>query len=69
MFDYMAKEFFFLQEQSPGVLPIMAYTGRLLTKGVPFSGFRYENVGISLVEVCEGKRKSVILVCKKYLKG
>ena len=23
------------------VLPIMAYTGRLRSKGVPFSGFRY----------------------------
>jgi len=23
------------------VLPIMAYTGRLRPKGVPFSGFRY----------------------------
>ena len=57
MFDYMAKEYFFLQEQSPGVLPIMAYTGRLLTKGVPFSGFRYENVGISLVEVYEREKE------------
>jgi len=24
-----------------GALPIMAYTGRLRPKGVPFSGFRY----------------------------
>ena len=24
-----------------GLLPIMAYTGRLRPKGVPFSGFRY----------------------------
>jgi len=24
-----------------GVLPIMAFTGRLRPKGVPFSGFRY----------------------------
>ena len=24
-----------------GELPIMAYTGRLCPKGVPFSGFRY----------------------------
>jgi len=31
------------------VLPIMAYTGRLHPKGVPFSSFRY--VGISHVEV------------------
>ena len=26
---------------SGGVLPMMAYTGRLRPKGVPFSGFRY----------------------------
>ena len=26
--------------KSPGLLPIMAYTGRLPPKGVPFSGFR-----------------------------
>ena len=25
-----------------GVLPIMAYTGRLRPKGVPFSGFKYK---------------------------
>ena len=25
-----------------GVLPIMAYTGRLRPKGVPYSGFRYK---------------------------
>jgi len=24
-----------------GVFPVMAYTGRLRPKGVPFSGFRY----------------------------
>jgi len=28
-------------ERGGGVLPIMAYTGRLRPKGVPFSGFRY----------------------------
>jgi len=28
-----------------GVLPIMAYTGRLRLKGVPFSGFRYIYIG------------------------
>ena len=47
--------------QLPGgeVLPIMAYTGRLRPKGVPFSGFgytciiMYERVGILLVEVYE----------------
>ena len=37
-----------------GVLPIIAYTGRLLPKGVLFSRFRYtERVGISRVEVYE----------------
>ena len=25
-----------------GVLPVVAYTGRLRPKGVPFSGFRYK---------------------------
>jgi len=28
-------------EHSRGVLPIMAHTGRLCLKVVPFSGFRY----------------------------
>ena len=44
-----------------GVLPIMAYTGRLRPKGVPFSGFRY----ILLVEVYERVGKSVIWVCER----
>ena len=32
-----------VQSMTPGggVLPIMAYTGRLRPKGVPFSGFKY----------------------------
>ena len=36
-----------------GVLPIMAHTGRLRPKRVPFSGFRFMkgSVSISLVEV------------------
>ena len=35
-----------------GVLPIMAYMGKLCPKGVPFSGFRYViRVGISQAEV------------------
>ena len=46
----------------------MAYTGKLCLKGVPFSGFRcYERVVISLAEVYERVRKSVISVSK--LKG
>ena len=37
-----------------GLLPIMAYTGRLRPKGVPFFSLQVnEMVGISLVEVYE----------------
>ena len=38
-----------------GVLPIMAHTGRLRPKEVPFSGFRFMKgpVSISLVEECQ----------------
>ena len=53
-----------------GLLPIMAYTGMLLPKGVPFSGFRYiEKVGNTVVEVYERVGKSVISVCNKSQKG
>ena len=31
----------FSRRNTQGVLPIMAYTGRLRPKGVPFLGFRY----------------------------
>ena len=37
-----------------GVLPMMAYTGRLRQKGISFSADRlqvFERVGVSLVEV------------------
>ena len=40
----LRAEVFFLAAKprgGGGVLPIMAYTGRPRTKGVPFSGFRY----------------------------
>ena len=48
----------------PGVLPIMAYTGRLRSKGVPFyRSHVYEMVGISSVEVYERVGKSNISVC------
>ena len=48
------------------VLPIMAYTGRLHPKGVPFSGFRFfERVHILLVEVYERVGESVIWVCER----
>ena len=48
----------------------MTYMGRFLPKGVPFSGFRCGSVGISLkLKYMKEKRKSVILVSKKYLKG
>ena len=44
-----------------GILPIMAYTGKVHPKGVPFSGFRYKKrVGISQVEVYKRVGKSVI---------
>ena len=46
---------------NPGeVLPLMAYTERLRPKEVPFSGFRYERVGISRVVVYKRVGKSVI---------
>ena len=52
------------------VLLIMAYTGRLRPKGVPFSGFQvYERVGISLVEVYKRVGKFVIRICKRAQKG
>ena len=54
-----------------GVPPIMTYTGRFYPKGVPFScRLRvYESVGISLVEVYERVRISVISIGKKAWKG
>jgi len=51
-----------------GVLPIMAYTGRVRPKGVSFSGFRYMK-GILLVEVYKRVGKSVISVYKKAQKS
>ena len=50
--------------------PLMAYTGRLRSKGVPF--FRllvYERAGISLVELYRRVEKSVIWVCERAQKG
>ena len=49
-----------------GALPIMAHSGRLRPKGVPFSGFRFVkgSVSISLVEECQRVEKSVIAVCE-----
>ena len=43
-----------------GVFPIMAYTGRLRTKEVPFSDQVYERLGISQVKVYKRVGKSVI---------
>ena len=50
-----------------GLLPIMAYTGTLRPKGLPFSGFRYilnpypfKKVWILQVEAYKRVRKSVI---------
>ena len=53
-----------------GLLPIMAYTGMLLPKGVPFFSLQvYGKVGNTVVEVYERVGKSVISVCKKSQKG
>ena len=46
------KEFFSCRNKTQGCTP-----GRLLMKGVLFSGFRYESVGISLVEVYESQNE------------
>ena len=60
------------QQECPGggILPIMAYTGRLRFKGAPFSGFEYMigRVGISLVKVYDmvGTLNFVISVCKRH---
>ena len=49
----------------------MAYTGRLCSEGVHFSGFRYmEGLGISLLDQVHKKvGKYVISVDKKAQKG
>ena len=53
-----------------GVLPMMAYTGRLRPKGVPFSGFRYmKGYSLSLSGVYKREAKSVISVGKNSQKG
>ena len=52
-----------------GVLPIMAYAGRLRTKGYHFQASVYERVWISLVEAYETAWKSIISDCKKTQKG
>ena len=43
---------------------MMAYEVRLCRKGVPFPVQVYKRVGISLAEVYERMRKTVMLVCK-----
>ena len=43
-----------------GMLSVMTYMGRLSSRWVPFSGFRYKMIGISQVEVYERVGKSVI---------
>ena len=48
------------------LLPIIAYTGRLLPKGLPFFSLQvYEMLGISLVEVYECVGKYVISSVKR----
>ena len=57
-----------MQSHPQGVLPIMSYTGRLLAKEVPCSGFRYFKV--LLLEVYKRVGKSITAaVCEKDLKG
>ena len=49
-----------------GVLPIMAYTGRLRPKGVPLFRLQVcERIAILLIEVYERVGKSVIWVCER----
>ena len=53
-----------------GVIPMMAYTGRLCPEGVSSSGFRYmKGSGTLLVAVYKRVGKSVVLVCKRAQKG
>ena len=60
----------FSDECPGGLLPMMAYMGRLHPKGVPFFRTRvYKRVGTSLVEVYKRVGKSVIWVCKRAQKG
>ena len=49
------------------VLPIMAFTGRLRPKGVPFRLQVYKRGGISQAEVCKRIEKSAIQVFKSVL--
>ena len=52
-----------------GLLPLMAYTGRLRPKRLfQASGIIYEKAGITLAEVYERVGKSVISACKKAKK-
>ena len=61
---------FLIPGRGEGVLPMAAYTERLGSKEVPFSGFRYiKGLGILLVELYERVGKSVIWVCKRAQKG
>ena len=56
--------------QHKGVLPMMAYTGRLHPKGVSFFMIQvYERVGISLVELYRRVESTVIWVCERAQKG
>ena len=53
-----------------GILPIMAHTGRLHPKGVPFLRFQQcEMVGVLPFEVYERVGKSVFSVCKRAQNG
>ena len=59
------KVFFQIMKSPRGVLPIMAFTGRLRPNGELFqaSGIIDDRGGISLAEVYESVVKTVISVC------
>ena len=62
------------QKARGGVLPIMAYTGRLCPKGVPFSGFRYKLVRQSQIvqsamQDCKYILSHLLPVCNLSVQG
>ena len=52
-------------KRTRGVLPTMAYTGRVRPKRKPYLGFMYIKSEDLLAEVYEKVGKSIISVCKK----
>ena len=62
--DPILKENIWEDKIPGGVFSIIAYTGTLRPKAVPFSGFRYMK-GYWLVEVCERAGKSLISMVQR----